>query len=157
MNYKFYFGYTNAIGKREEIRKSYLPLDSFSVVGGADRTIQLKSASDISITSELEQARAYKNITLFMSSEQNPLAMEAAVELITVAREKKEIVISVVAQRLAKGQVVEEVSLSDFKATIRRSPVVAENKRLMIEVNLPAATIYTGKLRDGRYYDIVKM
>lgn len=157
MNYKFNFGYTNATGKSEEIRQYGVPVDSFSVVGGADRTIRVDSASDISITSEFEQARGYKNITLFMTSIKNPLAMEVAMELVSVAREKKEIVISIVVEKYAKGKIIEALSLSDFKATLKRPPLVVDNHRLMIEVNLPSANIYNGKIRDDRYSEIVKM
>jgi hypothetical protein len=44
---------------------SKIPIRSFSVVGGTSRSINLDSADEISIGNEFEQARTYKNITLF--------------------------------------------------------------------------------------------
>ncbi len=38
---------------------------SFSVIGGANRSIDLSSTNDMSISSEMEQARSYKNIILY--------------------------------------------------------------------------------------------
>src|SRR5262245_54034395 len=46
--------------------KASVPVKSFSVDGGANRTIDLKSTDDVSVASELEQARTHENLTVFI-------------------------------------------------------------------------------------------
>jgi hypothetical protein len=44
-------------------------VDSFEVDGGADRKIEIGTAVDFNISSEFEQARAYKNIILYIKAD----------------------------------------------------------------------------------------
>src|SRR4051812_37213278 len=53
-----------------------IPLDSFEVDGGANRKIKLSSSDDISISSELEQARSFKNIIFYIPPTKDFLALK---------------------------------------------------------------------------------
>ena len=48
------------------LKGSFVPVASFAVKGGAKRIIHLTAADDISLVSEFEQARSFKNITVFL-------------------------------------------------------------------------------------------
>ena len=48
------------------LKGSFVAVSSFAVRGGAKRKIDLTTADDISLVSEFEQARSYKNISLFL-------------------------------------------------------------------------------------------
>ena len=50
-----------------ELKGSFVPVTQFAVKGGAKRKIDLTSADDISLVSEFEQARSFKNISLFLA------------------------------------------------------------------------------------------
>ena len=49
-----------------ELKGSFVPVSQFAVKGGAKRKIDLTSTDDISLVSEFEQARSFKNISLYL-------------------------------------------------------------------------------------------
>ena len=55
-------------GTETKIESLHYDVHSFEVDGGAVRKINLDSTDEPTINSELEQARTYKNITLYMKS-----------------------------------------------------------------------------------------
>lgn len=48
------------------LKGSFIPVSYFSVKGGAMRNIDLNGTDDISLVSEFEQARTFKNISLHL-------------------------------------------------------------------------------------------
>lgn len=48
------------------IKGSFVPVEHFSVKGGAKRLISLSATDDINLVDEIEQARRLKNITFFL-------------------------------------------------------------------------------------------
>lgn len=54
-----------------ELAGSFVPINYFAVKGGANRLIDLTSADDISLVSELEQARKLRNITIYLPPSKN--------------------------------------------------------------------------------------
>lgn len=48
------------------LSSSFVPVTQFAVKGGAKRQVDLNLADDISVVSEFEQARMYKNISLYL-------------------------------------------------------------------------------------------
>ena len=58
-----------------------VPLSYFSVAGGATRKIKLSTTDDLSLSSELEQARRFSNIRLYLS----PKSVFSSGELIQIA------------------------------------------------------------------------
>lgn len=156
MKYTGSFGYSEVSG--EGLFRFKVKAASFSVVGGAARTINLGSTNDISITSELEQARQYKNITVFMPPSSGSEDMEVAVELIDCALKKKVLIFDFHIGKYSNGRMIEELNLVDAKATISKTPSIAANRSLMIEVALPSAVltdaIYS---KQGRWIKTVDM
>ena len=136
MKYKGSFGYVF-----DNKFKFSVSANSFSVVGGASRTINLNSTNDISITSELEQARQYKNITVFMPPSPTSEDMEVAVELIDCALKKTVLIFDFHVSKYSNGRMIEELNLVDAKATISKTPSIVANRSLMIEVSLPSAIL----------------
>ena len=68
-----YFGYAASdvevevlFPKIVNLANASVPILCFSVDGGANREIRMTEANDISLTSEFEQARQYKNLTLLL-------------------------------------------------------------------------------------------
>jgi hypothetical protein len=135
-----------------------IPIISFSVEGGANRKIYLASSSDISITSEMEQARAHKNITLFMPPTKNHVDMEAAVELIGIALNKPaDFGIDFwVEKRLGNNQ-LERLSLHEENPALIKRPTVIAGHLLMIEVSLPDAFLELGKWQKGKGWQLEEM
>lgn len=50
-----------------ELKGSFVPVTQFSVKGGAKRKVDLTITDDLSLVSEFEQARSFKNISLYLS------------------------------------------------------------------------------------------
>ena len=53
------------------LKASYVPVSLFLVQGGAKRIIDLTSTDDLSLVSEFEQTRNFKNDSLYLSPTQN--------------------------------------------------------------------------------------
>jgi hypothetical protein len=49
-----------------ELKGSFVPVAQFAVKGGAKRKINFNLTDDISLVSEFEQARSFKNISLYL-------------------------------------------------------------------------------------------
>ena len=68
-------GYLNYKAKHKDIESvlkgSFVPVNYFSVTGGAKRIIDLTTTDDISLVSEFEQARSFKNIIFYLAPGSN--------------------------------------------------------------------------------------
>lgn len=53
------------------LNASFIPVSYFSVKGGAKRVIDLTATDDLSLVSEFEQARSFKNIALYLPPTSN--------------------------------------------------------------------------------------
>ncbi|GEM_PF-6488106 len=64
-------GYLNYKAKHKDIdsvlKGNFVPVNFFSVKGGAKRIIDLSATDDISMVSEFEQARSFKNIIFYLA------------------------------------------------------------------------------------------
>jgi hypothetical protein len=116
-------------------------IQSFSVDGGASRTINLKSPTDMSISSELEQARQFKNLTLFMPPTKNHRDMETALQLSQAAVKKNLIAINFSIQKIIGQTLLEMISLIDLGATVKMPPTIVGNHMLKIDLALSKTRI----------------
>jgi hypothetical protein len=67
-----FFGYKAKHKDIDSVLKgSFIPVKAFSVKGGAKRLIDLASTDDLSLVSEFEQARNFKNISLYLPPAKN--------------------------------------------------------------------------------------
>ncbi len=124
--------------------KGRCPISSFSVTGGAFRSIDLTSTDDITISSELEQARKYKNITLFMSPTKNYVDMETAVKLIEAANKQMGLYVIFFLAKYVNGKIVDSLTIGDNSATLKQPPNIVASHLLMIEVCLLSPILIHG-------------
>jgi hypothetical protein len=156
MNYKAWlqFGPT----KEKDPGGGTCVISSFSVVGGASRSINLDSTDDISISSELEQARQYKNITLFMPPTKDHVDMQVAMTLMFAAEAKSTLSIAFIIKKQVKGKSIEELMLGCHDATLISTPYLVAKHLLMIQFRLPTVILYHGKTsRTGVELPFVEM
>ena len=118
-----------------------IPVSGFEVDGGASRTISLKTATDISITSELEQARMYKNITLYVPGTKDHSDMETAIKMSEAASSKKKFLFSLWVERDVNKNRIEGLVLRDNTATVQKPPSIVKDNLMALKFSLPAAKL----------------
>ena len=127
---------------------SNIPIRSFSVVGGASRSINLDSTDDISISSEFEQARTYHNVTLFIP----PTKDFTAVILFTLKSPiTKFFALVFHVEIFSGGKMTHSLVLQSYNAWLRKNPTPVGNKEalLMLEVQFDKVQLLHGKVEDG--------
>ncbi|MEW6130411.1 MAG: hypothetical protein AB1757_25480 [Acidobacteriota bacterium] len=123
----------------------FVAISSFSVVGGSKRTINLKATSDFSISTEFEQARQYKNITLFMPPTQGGDDMQVALQLSENAAKNNLMILNLNIEKFTNGKRIAMFRLMDWGATLKKPPQIVAEGLLMIEVSLGKAEIGYGE------------
>jgi hypothetical protein len=143
-------------GEKDPHVSGYAMIGTFMVDGGASRAIRLKSASDMSISSELEQARQFKNISLFMGPTKSHNDMKTALELSDAAVKKTVLSFEFEVQKESGRKTLEVIRLVDYGATIKKPPVIYGGNDLLIEVVLSRAELLHGKpsIAKPGYYDM---
>jgi hypothetical protein len=115
------------------------PIAAFSVVGGASRSINADS-SNISIGSEFEQARQFKNIILFMPGSAGAGDMKAALDLTRFAANKTRFFFFFSVTQQYESKLINFLSISDT-AVVTKPPAMIYGDLLMVQFNLPDARI----------------
>jgi hypothetical protein len=124
-------------------------ISAFSVIGGAARTIHNDSPDSISIGSEFEQARQFKNIMLFMPGSAGAGDMKAALDLTSLAVDKTPFFFYFTVTQLLDAKMLYQLSISDVGATLKKRPQMVLDDLLMCEFNLPGANITHMQQNDG--------
>lgn len=137
ISYKFEFSYA----KSGDQQKTSPPISAFAVIGGASRTIHVDSPDGVSIGSEFEQARMYKNIMLFMPGSPGASDMKTTVDLMNLANDKSRIWFHFSVTQLLNSKMIYNLTLSDGGASVRKPPTMIYGDLLMVEINLPNANI----------------
>ena len=129
----------------DEIKNAmyYIPVESFEVVGGANRSIDLSSADDFSIGTELEQARSLKNIHFFIPPTYKYVT-EAALFLIDLNIEKLAPSTSFIIEKYSGSKIIEGFNLKDPAAIIKQRPFIVGKRLLWVQLSLPEAHLYHG-------------
>ncbi|MGH9949925.1 MAG: hypothetical protein ACRD6X_22380, partial [Pyrinomonadaceae bacterium] len=81
-------------------------VDSVYVAGGSSGSINLNTTDDISISNLLEQARSFKNLSVYlpyMPQKKVPIDMQAALELEGFYKSKTPLIIEVKIERHSNG------------------------------------------------------
>src|SRR5687767_1865118 len=120
MKYKARFHYI--VGEDEDERKNTVPLYAFQVDGGTNRNIRLKSTDDISITSELEQARSFKNVRLYLSPTNDHKDMQAALDLTAAAIKTLTLLTILDIGKYSGGKFIEGLWLNDPQSSVKTEP-----------------------------------
>jgi hypothetical protein len=150
MNYNAKLSY---FAKNREVSRTDVNISSFSVVGGTSRTINLNSTSDFSISSELEQARRYKNITLFMTPTKDAVDMETALELTQCEKNMTELEILLIVKKFSNGRKIEDLQMTANGAIIY-APRVVVRQELMIQFVLLSNSV---EVNHGKYNNREKL
>lgn len=145
MKYFSDFSFSVLEGEKITERGDNIPVHSFMVDGGANRIITLASTDDIGVISELEQARSFKNITLFLSPNKNGSDMRVALELNNLYLGGKSLVLSLFVERLNNGQVIESFGLMEGHSKLRLLPYVVSKNLLTLHLNLTNPILNVGR------------
>jgi len=134
-SYQFKFMYES-----EGSAKTAPPVVSFGVVGGALRSIN-EDSSDVSISSEFEQARKFKNMILYMPGSSGASDMKTAIDLMNFANAKKAFRFSLLVRRFVNKQMIYLLQISDGHATVLKPPSMIHGDLLQVQFSLPEADI----------------
>ena len=140
------------ITKEDPIERINIPIRSFEVVGGANRTINFNSTDEISISSEFEQARTYKHIIFLIPPTQDFLA----VKLINLNHNFQFFDMTFAVSIYSGGKMIQSLRLSSEGAWFMTapSPVGSSPPSLKAQVKFHEAHLLYGKF-EGRYKKVV--
>jgi hypothetical protein len=106
-------------GKDRWFEKVTVPVASFEVDGGTQRTINLASTNDVAASTEFEQARTFKNITFFIT----PTKDFAAAKLIGLrSPEMKFFSVTFLVCTYHRGKKIQSLQLQIEKAWFTKVP-----------------------------------
>lgn len=95
-----------------------VPISYFSVTGGPTRRINLAAVDDVSLASELEQARRFKNIRLYLS----PKSVFSSGELIQIGTKNITFGITIIVNCLIGKTVTQSLMFGSPDARIVETP-----------------------------------
>lgn len=144
MNYKAKLSYFVERDGKTKFVHLEIPVYSFEVEGGANRSIVLGSTNDISITSELEQARAFKNIMLWIAPGKG-FDARAVTELAEMAVKDMTLNLMFGIERYSDGKMLEGLALIDREAGVYAPQTV--EKLVAVDFLIPSAKLYYGKIQ----------
>lgn len=135
-SYKFELSYA----ERDRPTKMAPPISAFGVDGGASRTIHADSPDSLSVGSEFEQARKFRNIILYMPGSPGAGDMKTAIDFLNFAANKTRFFFHFSVRQTLNSKLVYLLNLTDH-ATVKKSPIMVLGDLLMAEFNLPDAGI----------------
>ena len=124
-----------------KVKISGLQVLSFQVSGGATRTVHLNSAEESDVAFELDDARDFKNLHIFIL----PTEGIAATQLGEAFIGKLELGALFMVEARNGATTLKAFSLSSEKTVIQRHPVTVQRKaerRLKIEMSLPVPYLW---------------
>lgn len=113
-----------------------VPVLSFQVNGGRLRTVHLNAAQESDLAFELDDARDFKNIQVFIA----PTQGIAATQLGEAFVDKKELEVFFVAESRKGATLLKAFALKSDKAVVLRHPITTqkqEQRTVKIEMSLP--------------------
>lgn len=145
-----FFGYKAAHKDIDSVLKgTFIPVSYFSVKGGASRVIDLTASDDLSLVSELEQARNFKNISLFLQPTQN----FEWLDLTEISIHRLQFSMFFFAQGKIKETLTHEFTLSCKNAEIVESPGKftdgGKGTVLRVSMTLPETKLTHGSIQNG--------
>jgi len=136
-----------------DLSSSEVPVTRFSVRGGASREIELARAHDMSISSEFEQARQYKNLRLHLT----PQTGFAAADLMEIALKDLKFTMTLIVRCQVGKTVTQTVQFGSTNAKIAETPGRSKdgkgNESLLVSLQFKdCELIYMSP--QGKYLDI---
>lgn len=152
MKYKAFFSFDFIRDDDTMIANENLPVAKIMVDGGTSRLINLRATDDISLISELEQARTHENIILYLSATGDHRDMKAALDLAEIARlDVMGIDLTVTIERFTDGgKMLEGIQLSEMFGKLHFPPRSAFDNTLMAHIELPNVELKQGKIQNHR-------
>ncbi len=123
-----------------------LPVSMIMVDGGTSRLINLSSADDFSLISELEQARAHKNLIIYLGGTRDHRDMKAALDLTYFGAQRIVISMILTIERRLNGKLLDGIAIYEESASCSE-PIPALNKTMMINLKLEDARLFQGAVR----------
>jgi hypothetical protein len=117
----------------ENTDKGYLRPYQFSVIGGTNRTVEIRSIKEAVLANEFEQARSYKNIQVSIS--QSKFSVVAFAELIEVESQKMEFTFDLIVGNYSG-------KIHNFSHHLRSESATLKQKPIPVTNNAIALTIY---------------
>ena len=147
MKYKAFFSFMPSEATIESARANlHLPVTAIMVDGGTSRMIKLNSLDDISLVSELEQARTYKNLIVYLAGTKDHRDMKAALDLTAIAGNQELIKAMVTIERRQNGKLLDALAIYD-RYTLSTNPVPAIGNTMMISLKMEEAEIFQGPVK----------
>jgi len=144
MNYKAKLSYFVEEADKTKFVHLEIPVYAFEVEGGVNRSIVIDSTNDIGITSELEQARAFKNISLWIAPGKS-FDARAVTELAEMAVKDLTLNLMFGIERYSDGKMLEGLALIDRAAGVYAPQTV--EKMVAVDFWIPSAKLYYGKIQ----------
>jgi len=114
-----FFGYKAKHKDIDSVLKaSFIPVSYFAVKGGAKRIIDLTATDDLSLVSEFEQARSFKNISLYLP----PTSNFEWLDLTEISIHRLQFLMVFFASGKVGGTLAHEFTLSCKTAEITEAP-----------------------------------
>jgi hypothetical protein len=131
---------------KEKPERANIPVGIFLVEGGTNREININSADDVNLVSEMEQAITHKNITLYLPPTQDGKDMQVALTLTEVALNNKlSLHMQLIVEKHSKGKKIEVFYLNMTNATLVQRPhIVTIENGPMLKVILRFPEAYWG-------------
>jgi len=164
MKYKAIVHFAVWKGDEAELKGVDVPVDSFEVAGGAHRYIDIRSTDDISIISEFEQARALKNITLYIPPTRDGTDRNVALSLTNIALSQtlltkifSPLMIVLVIEKLSGGKILEMLILKISDGSLKNRPYVVGKQLLRVEISIQKARLLHGRIQGRRLFNYEEM
>jgi len=146
MRYKAYFSFKVTGSDKDYWENNLLPVLMMQVDGGAKRIIDFRSTNDISLVSELEQARSNQNMILYLSATKDHKDRKAAVDLMSIRSSLMSMKTLLTVERFSGGKMIEGISLFAGNARMELQPENAFKNTLSVWFRLNEIQIFTGKV-----------
>lgn len=146
MKYKGYLSFKPMGSSSSVSSNEDLPVSMIMVDGGTSRLIKLSSTDDFSLISELEQARAHKNLIIYLGGTRDHRDMKAALDLTFLGTQRIFISVILTIERRLNGKLLDGIAIYEESATCSQ-PIPALNKTMMINLKLEDAQIFQGPVR----------
>ena len=140
MNYKGTFKYGWNFDKKEKKfgNEREIPI---AVFFNGTKAVALSRKDDINILAVMEQARDNNQLVLMMPPAKDHVDMEAAVELMGIAADKKPISIRFGVEKFSSRNKIQEFILWAPDAALKERPAITEGHLLKIELKFTGAVV----------------
>lgn len=108
--------------KGESHSNEKIPVLFFQVDGGTSRMIDLKKDDDVSIISELEQSRQFKNIVLYIASTNDHRSMKLALDLADLYQNSRSFWFTLWISKFAGKKEIESLNIGSNKVMLKSQP-----------------------------------